>query len=359
MVEPYNPKWPKIYQKEEAKIYQALGFCTDGGVLYRIEHIGSTSVPKLAAKPCIDIAVDAYPLPLTKDVIIALEEIGYKYKGENGIKGREYFIKSEHEVHLHVFSSDNSLWQRHIVFRDYLRANNQAKNEYQDFKMSLAKQFAMDRKSYQAGKADMIARLEQNALGWHIKHIAFKPIVKIAKELKDLACPWEIASGWAVDMFLGQANRYHDDVDIVISRDNQLCLQKRLLANGWDLHFVDIESKYKNWVGGEQISQKSHQIHARRDKEFLDVLIEEDTAETWIYRRDAAITMPRSESIAYFNQIPYRMAEINLLYKSRTNRAKDAQDFGRVFPKLSKKSQLWLKEKLLQTNPEHIWLKSM
>ncbi len=358
IVEAYNPNWPKIYQEEKDKIYKALGFCTDGGVLYRIEHVGSTSVPNLAAKACIDIAVDAYPMPLVKDKIVALEDIGYKYRGENGMRGREHFTKNGYQVHLHIFSFDNEHWQRHILFRDYLRANEDAKNEYQDLKMSLAKQFSMDRKSYQAGKGEMIARLEQNAINWHIKETAFKPIIKIANELKDLSCRWAIASGWALDMFIGQPSRYHDDVDIVIDRREQLCLQQRLLAKNWQLDFV-ISGKYYKWNKGEFVNKASHQIHARKEKEFLDILLEEAKDEIWLYRRDNSLTMPYSETIKYFKDIPYRVPEINLLYKSLAYRPKDAIDFKRVFPKLAPKSQKWLKEKLLLTNPKHICLKDI
>ncbi len=163
IIEPYNPKWPEIYKEEKSKIYKALGFCSDGGVLYRIEHIGSTSVPGLAAKPCIDIMVDAYPIPLSKDKIASLEDIGYKYWGENGIRGREYFTKGGHDVHLHIFAFGTKQWRRHILFRDYLRDNSLARAGYQNLKLKLAKQFKDDRKSYQAGKAELIAELEQQA----------------------------------------------------------------------------------------------------------------------------------------------------------------------------------------------------
>ena len=358
LLEPYNPKWPEIFKEEKEKIYNALGFCTDGGVLYRIEHIGSTSVPDLAAKPCIDIMVDAYPLPLSKVKIASLENNGYKYWGEHGMLGREYFTKGEHEVHLHIFAFANEHWQRHILFRDYLRANSQARDEYQELKLNLAEQFSKNRGAYQAGKAELIARLEHNALNWHIKETAFRPLVKIAKELKDLPCPWAIASGWALEMYMGQTSRYHADIDIVISRENQLCLQKRLLANNWDLHFV-VAGEYFPWYQAKNIDQNSHQIHARRADEFLDILIEENSADLWKYRRDETITLPVEQTISYFKDIPYRRPEINLLYKSRANRAKDAQDFKRVYPKLSSKSQIWLKEILAKTKPDHIWLKDM
>src|SRR5919201_293021 len=109
MVE-YDPRWPEVYEWERALLVEALyPFVAD------IQHIGSTSVPGLAAKPIVDVgvAIEEYPLPETS--IQAVVALGYEHVGEYGIPRRHYFRKgSPRTHHLHVLEASNDEWQKHI-----------------------------------------------------------------------------------------------------------------------------------------------------------------------------------------------------------------------------------------------------
>ena len=118
----YDPKWPILYEEEKASILGVVGdFIVD------IQHIGSTAVPGLAAKPIIDIMMAIRRLALVENCIQPLQTIGYAYLGEYGIPGRHYFRKPPGDLearthHLHLVEKEGDFWERHILFRDFLRA---------------------------------------------------------------------------------------------------------------------------------------------------------------------------------------------------------------------------------------------
>ena len=120
VVEPYNINWKQDFQNIKAEIEDALG-----DLALSIEHVGSTSVEGLSAKPIIDIDVVIEDRLILDDVILALKKIGYTHEGDQGIEGREAFKYQgkEHlrKHHLYVCAKDASELRRHIGFRDYLR----------------------------------------------------------------------------------------------------------------------------------------------------------------------------------------------------------------------------------------------
>ncbi|MEO5953785.1 MAG: GrpB family protein [Chloroflexia bacterium] len=161
VIEDYNPEWPREYEQERAAIVQAIG-----SYIGNIEHAGSTSVPGLAAKPIIDICIDLtiYPLPI--EAIAAMEKLGYEYKGEYGIPGREYFSKkSPRSYHVHAYSPVNPELNTHILFRDYLRSHPEAAREYEQLKRELAERHT-DGIAYTDGKTEFIKRTVGEAGEW-------------------------------------------------------------------------------------------------------------------------------------------------------------------------------------------------
>ena len=120
VVLPYNPEWKSDFEKIKKEIEVALGELAE-----RIEHVGSTSVEGLSAKPCIDIDVVIKDYSVFQDVVEKLGEIGYIHEGNLGIEGREafkYFHKAHlREHHLYVCPKESEELRRHIVFRDFLR----------------------------------------------------------------------------------------------------------------------------------------------------------------------------------------------------------------------------------------------
>ena len=125
VVEPYNIAWKQDFQNIKAELEDALGDLT-----LSIEHVRSTSVEGLSAKPIIDIDVVIQNVELLGAVIIALQKIGYTHEGDLGIPGREAFKYQgkEHlrKHHLYVCAKDSDELSRHIGFRDYLRKHPEA-----------------------------------------------------------------------------------------------------------------------------------------------------------------------------------------------------------------------------------------
>lgn len=164
IVTAYNRNWPQAFEEEVVRITAVLG-----EELVRIEHIGSTSVPGLQAKPILDL------LPIVKDIgrvdlyTEAMQAIGYEALGEYGIPGRRYFRKgSEMRTHqLHVFEQGNRAdIERHLAVRDYLREHPEKARLYGTLKAQLAAQFPRDIEAYMDGKDAFVKQLEQEALAW-------------------------------------------------------------------------------------------------------------------------------------------------------------------------------------------------
>ena len=162
----YDPSWPEIFAGEAQAIRQALGDALAG-----IEHVGSTSIPGLAAKPIIDILVGVTPPAAAS--IPAFESLGYECQGECGIPGRLFFRKGLVEFkrthHLHLVEAGHEQWQSMLLFRDYLRSHPGDVRRYEDLKRVLAEKFKDNRRAYTKGKADYI----QAILDTH--HHATKP----------------------------------------------------------------------------------------------------------------------------------------------------------------------------------------
>lgn len=157
----YDPSWPRWYERERDRLLQILGASA-----ISIEHIGSTAVPGLAAKPVLDILITAVPFPLPQRTITGIESLGYQHRGENGIAGRQYFRTRPHARHLHVFAPGAAEADRHVLFRDYLRAHSDALQRYADLKRRLAERHRFDREAYVQGKDALVSALLDAARVW-------------------------------------------------------------------------------------------------------------------------------------------------------------------------------------------------
>jgi GrpB-like predicted nucleotidyltransferase (UPF0157 family)/GNAT superfamily N-acetyltransferase len=158
VVTPYNPEWPKVFEVEALAIKQALG-----SNCLAIHHIGSTSVPGLAAKPVIDmIGVVKNP----EKAIKPLESLGFTYKGEYNIPMRYYFNRSEGvDTNLHVYEEGHPEVELNLLFRDYLRDHPEARQEYAALKDNLLKEKSSHEKTnsvftgYNLGKDGFIRKI--------------------------------------------------------------------------------------------------------------------------------------------------------------------------------------------------------
>jgi GrpB-like predicted nucleotidyltransferase (UPF0157 family) len=151
----YDPRWPAIFDALKAIIWPVVAEIANA-----IEHVGSTAVPGLAAKPVIDIdvVVTASVLP---EVIERLEAIGYVHLGDRGVARREAF-RAPNDTPRHnlyaVVERSVSL-QNHLAVRDYLRAHPDDAESYGSLKRRLAALHLDDIDAYVAGKSDELARI--------------------------------------------------------------------------------------------------------------------------------------------------------------------------------------------------------
>ena len=158
----YDPEWPLKYERERKAIAEIL----DGNGI-SIYHIGSTSVPGLAAKPIIDMMAVVRSLEKVDDARGKFSELGYEYLGEFGIAGRRYFRKGgdERTHQIHIFQADD--WnniERHLAFRDYMRTHEKERAEYAKIKTALAQRFPYDIDGYCDGKDAFVREMEKRAL---------------------------------------------------------------------------------------------------------------------------------------------------------------------------------------------------
>lgn len=157
----YDEDWANEFENEKNSIRQAL---SDYNI--KIEHIGSTSVRLLCAKPIIDILIGVDNFNVGFGCIHDLEAIGYESKGENGIPGRHFFAKGEPRTHhLHMVDINSNLWNEHLLFRDYLRTNLDARMKYSKLKKELALKYENDREKYTSSKSEFIQNILQKAMG--------------------------------------------------------------------------------------------------------------------------------------------------------------------------------------------------
>lgn len=150
----YDPQWPRQFAEIAARVRQAL----PSHLLVAVEHIGSTSVPGLAAKPVIDLDV---VIPSADDmpaVIEALATLGYGHEGDLGIAGREAFHwpPGMPRHHLYACPAESEELRRHLAFRDFLRAHPDEARRYEILKRDLADRFRDNRAAYTDGKAEYI-----------------------------------------------------------------------------------------------------------------------------------------------------------------------------------------------------------
>lgn len=158
VVLPYDPKWKNDFEEIKQEIVNAIG-----DLIVGIEHVGSTSVEGLSAKPIIDIDVVISDYSVFDSIVSKLSAIGYTYEGDLGIKDREAFKYSDkphlRKHHLYVCPQNSKELLRHITFRDFLRNNPEAVKKYSKVKENGAKLFPDNMDKYIEYKTPCIEEL--------------------------------------------------------------------------------------------------------------------------------------------------------------------------------------------------------
>jgi GrpB-like predicted nucleotidyltransferase (UPF0157 family) len=149
----YDPAWPAVFEELRSKVWSVLG-----DVALSVEHVGSTSVPGLAAKPIIDMSI---VVPSEREVPLAVERLaslGYQHLGNLGIAGREAFRRPPGSPthNLYVCPQGSLGLRNHLAVRDYLRTHPEAAQAYGELKRRLAAEFPDDIESYVDGKTELL-----------------------------------------------------------------------------------------------------------------------------------------------------------------------------------------------------------
>jgi GrpB-like predicted nucleotidyltransferase (UPF0157 family) len=162
----YDPAWPQAYQQEASIVAGALA-----AMPHTIEHIGSTAVPGLPAKPVIDLMVGVADHRSFDEIRTALENVGYLWDpaAERHDPARKVFRKGPSDPrrlrshHLHLTIEDGGYWRRILAFRDELRRDPAAAAEYAAVKLQLLRTCGDDSRAYTRGKRDIVKKIERAA----------------------------------------------------------------------------------------------------------------------------------------------------------------------------------------------------
>ncbi|MBI3260726.1 MAG: GrpB family protein [Ignavibacteriae bacterium] len=187
-VEPHNPDWSRQFADESKRILAALEIVNP-----IIQHIGSTSVIGLSAKPIIDIMLGLTSIEELNQIIPPMQSLGYSYvsRYEDTMPYRRYFVKYSQDehlpyipvvdslitnmgdvgyesfIHVHSVVIDSEFWERHLAFRDYLRHHTNERDKYGAFKLTLAQKDWQNSLEYSAAKHDFIQEMQRKAITWY------------------------------------------------------------------------------------------------------------------------------------------------------------------------------------------------
>ncbi|MFF3851208.1 GrpB family protein [Streptomyces sp. NPDC002328] len=168
---PYDPAWPAMFARWGTGLRAALG-----DAAARIDHIGSTSVPGLAAKPVIDIQISVASLEATDPFLGPLTDMGLVYRADNPERTKRYFREppGQRRTHVHVRQLGSFSQQFPLLFRDYLRCHLAAANEYAAAKQHCAAKFRNDRHGYVQAKDAFVWDIIRRADAW-AQHTGWAP----------------------------------------------------------------------------------------------------------------------------------------------------------------------------------------
>lgn len=164
----FDPVWPAAAQEEKASIAAVLGIEP-----FRVEHIGSTAVPGLGAKPTIDLMLGIAGAPKSdagQRLLEPLKTIGYAHRGIETVPGTLYVRKAEpRRFNLHMTEYGKEFWVKHLLFRDYLRSHDDVARQYEDLKRDLLARLGPDpdQAAYNDGKSAFITSVVEKASAVH------------------------------------------------------------------------------------------------------------------------------------------------------------------------------------------------
>lgn len=345
-----SPNYQQQYELERIRLLDALGNVTDGGIIESMQHIGATSIPGMQGSSCVDIGAAVWPFPLEADPKSRLEALGYQIVEGFTDRPQQRLRHASGLFQLFIFEPGVGDWYDFALMSEYLRSNEQARDE------------VSARKNTTTDKSALFQELLPVARQWWIEHYGFSQLEMITNEFKEANFDWYVSGGWALDLFLGKVERVHHDVDIIVQRSSQMDLQKYLTDRNWKL-ITPFEKRLEKWPPHMRLELPRHQVHAHREDQFIDLLLT-DMDDVWRYRREPFVLRAKEKmSLCSASGIRYLAPELVLLFKSKNTsdheRAKDQTDFEKALPHLEAERRAWLRWALIATAPEHPWINQL
>jgi len=163
IIAPYDPEWPRLFAQLGARLREALG-----PVALRIDHIGSTSVPGMAAKPVIDVQISVASFEPLEAFKTPLEGLGFVHRADNPELTKRYFreMPGQRRTHIHVRLAGSWSEQFALLFRDYMRTHDEDCRRYEGIKRQLAEQYGDDRQGYTEAKEPYLWEIMKKADRW-------------------------------------------------------------------------------------------------------------------------------------------------------------------------------------------------
>ena len=156
---PYRVEWETLFDSEKKILLSAIG-----NHVIDIQHVGSTSIPGMPAKPILDVGIAVDEFENARTCIESLTDIDYSFRGEHGIPRRHYFTKGDPTTHhIHMVEESSDEWTKLIRFRDLLRTDPKMDEDYRTLKLDLWERLPDDRNAYQAAKAAFIGDVLKRA----------------------------------------------------------------------------------------------------------------------------------------------------------------------------------------------------
>lgn len=183
----------------------------------------------------------------------------------------------------------------------------------------------------------------------------------VSRTLEGVDVPWCVVGGWAIDLFLGRETRHHEDIEIAVPGIFFAPLRARL-ERRFALHAVG-DGEVLRLQPGAPFPPNKHQcwvLDEAADQWRLDVMQEPGDAQTWVFRRDERIAVPRANIVRHApDDISYLSPEAVLLFKAKGMREKDVADFTLVAPLLPPTQRAWLIDALNTVHPDHPWIAAL
>jgi len=158
---PHDDSWSIIFEETKKELLNLIGH-----LILDIQHVGSTSIKNIKAKPIIDVVILVDNLNVINQMINILEKNGYEYRGDGGDDGGYLFVKcSEPDIrtnHIHIVQKNDIQWDNYLYFRDKLNSDQQIAKQYNNLKEQLENKYKDNRKEYTKAKNDFINKVVMN-----------------------------------------------------------------------------------------------------------------------------------------------------------------------------------------------------